>query len=275
MTILPNNGSRFAPEPHSLPPSMIERVTLIMDSFDRRYSRRTLEQIAQRTGLPRSTTYRILEQLVRLHWLERTTIGYRLGRRALGLGGDFGHNALRAVSAPGLLDLAMRTELVVHLAVLDGPNVYLLDKVGWRSAPQVPSRVGDRLPAPCTALGKAMLARWSPERVDAEFTPGLARRTPRSVGDLGSLHRQLDHVRNSSGLAFERGECFSNIGCVGMAVRGPDGPIGAISVVAGTDTAFERFAPLLAHAVLTVSEQLLGAIRPQRSSPRESDTVAS
>src|SRR5699024_5813688 len=62
-----------------LPPSMVERMTLILDSFDGRRDRLTLEDVARRTELPRSTTHRIVDQLVRLRWLPRTAAGYALG----------------------------------------------------------------------------------------------------------------------------------------------------------------------------------------------------
>ena len=139
-----------------VPPSMVERMTLILDLFEHPHTHRTLEDVTRRTRLPRSTAHRILDQLVRLRWLEHTNAGYRLGGRALGLGGrEPAQNALRSAAAPVLHDLAIRTDLVVHLAVLTGTDVYYLDKDGGRSAVEVPSRVGGRAPAHCTALGKA------------------------------------------------------------------------------------------------------------------------
>ena len=48
--------------------------------------------------------------------------------------------------------------MVVHLTVLDGPDVVDLDKVGGRFAAAIPSRVGGHAPAHCTAGGKAILA---------------------------------------------------------------------------------------------------------------------
>ena len=67
------------------PPSMVERMTLILDAFPGRTSTLSLEDVARRTRLPRSTAHRILDQLVRARWLEHTEFGYRLGPRALGL----------------------------------------------------------------------------------------------------------------------------------------------------------------------------------------------
>jgi DNA-binding IclR family transcriptional regulator len=253
-----------------LPPSMVERMTLIMDSFERPQTRLTLEEVAQRTSLPRSTTHRILDQLVRLGWLTHTTCGYGLGPRALGLGGrEIGHTALRAAAAPRLHDLAIRTEMVVHLAVLDGTEVYYLDKIGGRAAVDIPSRVGGRVPAHCTALGKGMLAWLAPEHVDAQYSDTLGRCTTRSIGDLEVLHQELSRIRSRNGLAFERGECFPNVGCVSVALRGPEGPIGAISIVGDARSALERVAPLVVNAARAVSDELFGARQPPRRSRRD------
>jgi DNA-binding IclR family transcriptional regulator len=114
-----------------LPPSMVERLTLILDEFESRATRLTLEDVARRTHLPRSTAHRILDQLVQLCWLEHTAFGYRLGSRALGLGGrDNGHGEIRGAAAPLLHELQIKTGMVVHLAILDGAQVHYLDKVG-------------------------------------------------------------------------------------------------------------------------------------------------
>src|SRR5438128_1050054 len=92
---------RSVADRHALPPSMMERVTLIMDLFERPQVHLTLEVVSRRTQLPRSTTHRILDQLVRLDWLHHTVAGYSLGPRALGLGGrEIAHSTLRAAAAP-------------------------------------------------------------------------------------------------------------------------------------------------------------------------------
>lgn len=252
-----------------LPPSMIERMTLIMDSFDGPQTRLTLEEVSGRTNLPRSTAHRIMEQLVKLRWLERIGRDYGLGRRALGLGGkESGHGALRSAAFPVLQALAMRTEMVVHLAVLEGADVYYLDKFGGRAAAEIPSFVGKRMPAYCTAAGKAILAWLPPERVDLRYPSALPRRTARSIGDIGMLHQELNRVRARRGLAFERGECVPSIACVGAALRGPDGPLGAISIVGDVHAPLERLAPLALSAAQAVTDKIPGG-SPERHRPRE------
>ncbi|MER5279617.1 IclR family transcriptional regulator [Streptomyces sp. NPDC002809] len=236
---------------------MVERVTLIMDVFEGRTARLSLEEVARSTHLPRSTAHRILDQLVRLRWLEHTGLGYGLGRRALGFGGgDGAHSGIREAAAARLHQLQIQTGLVVHLAVLDGAEVHYLDKVGGRFAAAVPSRVGGRAPAHSTALGKAMLAWLEPEDVETRAAESIGRLTQRTIADVGTLHQELNRIRRRHGLAFERGECFPDIACVAAAIRGPEGPVAAISLVGDAWSPLEKVAPLVVDAARQVSREL-------------------
>ena len=162
-----------------IPVSMIERMTLILDAFDAATPTLTLLEIVERTGLPRSTVHRILDQMIRLRWLAHTSGGYRLGMRTLELGGlTADHNEIRDTVGPLLHELAQRTGMVGHLAVLDGREVVYLDKVGGRFAAALPTRLGGRMPAHATALGKAMLAALEPTIAEAAFRTRMRRLTP-------------------------------------------------------------------------------------------------
>jgi len=251
------------------PPSMVERMTLIMDCFEGSNTRLLLEEIARRTGLPRSTAHRILEQLVRLQWVEHTRSGYHLGRRVRTWGArESGHSDLRAAAAPWLHDLAVKTDLVVHLAVLDETFVEYLDKVGGRRAAAIASRVGGRAPAHCTALGKAMLAWLPPEEIDALYADGVPAATDDSIGGLDALHRELGRIRRQNGLAIERGECIDGIACIGAAIRGPEGPVGAISLVAGRAAPLERVAPVVHDVAQRITLDLFGTVGVRTSRVR-------
>ncbi|MFE4501029.1 IclR family transcriptional regulator [Rhodococcus sp. NPDC056743] len=254
------------PAATDLPPSMVERMTLILDAFDGRATHLSLEETARRARLPRSTVHRILEQLVKLDWVAHAPIGYRLGRRALGLDGGAGdHSQMRAAAAPLLHELHLKTGLVVHLSVLDdGESVYL-DKVGGRFATALPSRVGGRALAHSTAGGKAMLACIAPERVDALFGATLPRCTESTITDIAVLHQELSRIRQRRGLAFECGESTPGVACVASAIRGHEGPIGSISLCGDMRTAqLERVAPL----VLDVTREVSRSLYPDLGVPR-------
>jgi DNA-binding IclR family transcriptional regulator len=257
-----------------LPPSMVERVTLIMDAFERRTTTLTLEQVTARTRLPRSTAHRILDQLVQVAWLEHTSFGYALGPRALGFGGQDGsHGEIRAAAAPVLQELFLRTGLVVHLAVLEDAQIHYLDKLGGQLAAILPSRVGGRAPAHTTAIGKAMLAWVDPERVDQLSGGRLVRRTERSIGDLAVLHQELGRIRTRHGLAYESGESVRGIACVAAAIRGYRGAVAAISLCGeARNTQLERVAPLVLDGAREVSRELFPDLaKPRRVPARSGD----
>ncbi|MEO9139999.1 MAG: IclR family transcriptional regulator [Jatrophihabitans sp.] len=252
------------------PPSMVERITLIMDAFERRTTVLTLEQVTVRTGLPRSTAHRILDQLVQRSWLVHTSSGYFLGSRALSFGGQDGtQGEIRAAAASVIQDLVVRTGLVVHLAVLDGPDTFYLDKCGGNFAFGLPSCVGGRVPAHTTAVGKVILAWTPPEDVDEALGERLTRRTTRSIGDSESLHRELARIRLRHGLAYENGESVPGVACVAAAIRGPHSVAAGISVCGPSQAVrLEAVGPLVLDAAREVSRRLYPALGKPRSMSR-------
>ncbi len=141
-----------------VPPTMAERITLILDQFDGAGTRLTAEDLVQLTSIPRSTTHRILDQLTQLNWLRHNRTGYRLGWRAIALGRSNERDELRAAAAPHLHQLHLHTRMITHLSVLDGRDVVWLDKLGGRCADTIATRVGGRSRADLTSEGRAMLS---------------------------------------------------------------------------------------------------------------------
>ncbi|MET7774014.1 IclR family transcriptional regulator [Nocardia sp. NPDC005366] len=140
------------------PSAILDRLSLVLDAFDGNDSL-GLSDVVLRTGLPRSSAHRMLDRLVQLRWLRRHGRSYSLGIRLVELGSLAVHqDRVHAASTEHLPQLYRTTGMVVHLAVLDGDDVVYLDKIGGRLAAYVPTRVGGRLPASQSALGKALLA---------------------------------------------------------------------------------------------------------------------
>lgn len=242
----------------SRPPSMAARMTLIMEAFEPFNARLLLDEITERTKLPRSTTHRILDQLVQFGWVEHTPEGYGMGWRTMKYRShDSINGRIRAEAAPLLHDLQMRTGMVVHLAVLDGSSIHYLDKLGGRAAVNVPSRVGGSNAAHGTALGKSMLAWLDPEELDELYKDGLPQTTRNTITDTQMLYAELGRIRRRGGLAYESGESFDGVACVAAAIRGRREPLASISLVGRAQDPLERMAPLVLDAARQVSEALL------------------
>jgi DNA-binding IclR family transcriptional regulator len=204
------------------PSAVIDRVSLVLDSFEGP-GRLTLAQIVRRTGLPRSSAHRMLERLVQLRWLRRSGRDYELGMRLVELGSLAVHqDRLVRAASPLLGELHRATGLVVHLAVLDGPDVVYLEKIGDRMVSAIPTRVGGRQPAHCTAVGKAIVAEDA--AVDLQ-----ARKTRYSISSSCQLAVELTKVR-AHGIAFEREESLLGFGCVAAPIGSPGEAVAAVSV---------------------------------------------
>ena len=187
------------------PSSMVDRVVLILSIFERSSAEAlTAGQISVRSGIPRSSVQRILQQLVSARWLKRHEDGYALGLRMFEIGSLVAHRSrITRAARPFIHELAERTGQVVHLAVLDQQDVVYLDKVASAFADRafadtLPSRVGGRLPAHCTAVGKALLA-YSP-RADRQRVPGDGPAT----ADARRAWRRRPHSRRRSSASATR-----------------------------------------------------------------------
>jgi DNA-binding IclR family transcriptional regulator len=233
-------------------PSMVTRMTAILDTFDSSHCCRSLQDIASLTGLPRSTAHRILEQLAQLGWVQHNITGYRLGWRANRLPSRANEESrLREAAAPHLHALASHTQLTVHLAVLDGPCARYLDKIG-SGASSVPSRVGGSLPAHLTAVGSAMLAYVDPEKLD----PLLGRLRLRV--DPAAVHRDLASVRMRGGLATVRNSPLAAVACIGAPIfdRGQQIAGGLSLCDGGSGAPLDRYVPLLLERARRISVRL-------------------
>lgn len=210
------------------PSALIDRVSLVLDSFEGP-GRMTLAEIVRRTGLPRSSAHRMLEQLVELRWLRREGRDYALGVRLVELGSLALHqDRIHRGAIPLLRELHRATGLVVHLAVLDGSDVVYLEKIGDQLGTVIPTRVGGRQPAHCTAIGKALLAYN--ESVEVDLT---ARKTRFSITTASQLSAELAKVREH-GVATEREESLAGFGCVAAPI-GPAGrAVAAVSLCGPT-----------------------------------------
>ncbi|WP_369690797.1 IclR family transcriptional regulator [Nocardia crassostreae] len=272
VALMPSAEARFTHNPMrakesrpsaEVPVSMIERMTLILDAFDASTPTLTLLGLVERTGLPRSTVHRILDQMIKLRWLAHTSGGYRLGMRALELGGlTADHNEIRDAVSPLLHELSQRTGMVGNLAVLDGRDVVYLDKAGGRFAASLPTRLGGRMPAHATGVGKAMLACLEPNIAEAALRTRLPRLTPRTICEPEALARELQQIRMRQGVAIDRKEAVVGIACVAAPLRGRGTAPAALSLSGRADgMSFDR----LARVVLEVAHEAGRTLFPRRA----------
>ncbi|WP_084727690.1 IclR family transcriptional regulator [Rhodococcoides yunnanense] len=249
--------------------SVLQRSALVLNVFPGG-SALTLAEVSTRTGLPRSTTHRLLVDLADLGWLSRRGNTFELGMALFELGERVGlKHRLRTAAVPFMQDLFAVTEQTVHLAVRDGHDAVYVEKIHGHSSLPLPSQIGGRLPLTCTAVGKALLAPESPAVQEEILSRPLRRYTPRSITDPKALARELDSIRRT-GIAIEREEATVGGCCLASPVMLAGEPIAALSV----SVPKEQFAPeLLAPAVRTAA-LALGRVLARTSAEQPGDRPA-
>jgi IclR family acetate operon transcriptional repressor len=253
-------GPRSRGVPGGRPPgpaSVVGRAALLLDCLAAGDSP-GISELARRSGLAKTTVFRLVHELASCGLVEVTGDGVRLGMRLFELGSSVPRQrSLTEAALPYMRDLHEATGDAVHLAVLDRAEVVYLQILRGRGPRQLPSRVGGRMPAHATGVGKAILAFSAPEVADGLIAAGLARRTARTIVAPGALRRELARIRDR-GVSFDREESGPGIVCAASPVFGPDGAVLAALSVTGWSSRLDldRVAPAVRTAALALSRQL-------------------
>ena len=211
----------------------LEKAMAILEFLGSAASTHTATEIHSTLGLPKATTFMILNVLERYQMVKRSadnryTIGlkvYELGTRYLA--------SLDIVETahPHLEALVKQTQLTGHLGVLQGSSLIYADKVESTGMIRFSTFAGMRSDIHTSSLGKA-IAAWLPE---TEFETLLSQMdlgiyTPNTITDRDALLAELDCIRRQ-GYAVENEEGELGVRCVGAPIRDGSGTVvSAISV---------------------------------------------
>ncbi|MCV7278323.1 IclR family transcriptional regulator [Mycolicibacterium flavescens] len=180
-----------------------------------------LREVSEALDVPRSSAHALLRTLVAQGWVRCDPLGtlYGIGIRALLVGTSYlDSDPYLPLITPFLDDLRNALDETFHLGRLDGTDVVYLATRESKQYTRSASRVGRRLPAYATALGKALLAeRFGVDR-DEHIPSALKPLTANTVADRAALDAQLDEIR-VRGYACEDGENTAGVRCFAVALR--------------------------------------------------------
>ena len=194
----------------------------------------SLTQLGRDMGISLSTLHGILVTLKNYDFIRQDpeTDKYFLGFSLVQLGNKVPESFdSKRVILHHMKELSEFYEETVHLAVLSHVEAFYLDKVEGRRTYRLTSRVGERRPLHCCAIGKAMLA-YQPPDVYAEILAAmeLTQATPNSITSKDVFSKQMDQVR-AQGYALDNEETEIGLCGVGAPLWNHTGKvIAAISV---------------------------------------------
>ncbi|GAA3069974.1 IclR family transcriptional regulator [Pseudonocardia yunnanensis] len=247
--------------------SPLRRLLLLLESFDPQHDELTLTELSKRSGLPLTTTHRMIGELTAAGILERTAAGrYHVGLRlwetaalaprALGM---------RETAFPFLEDLFLATRENVLLAVRDGDEMVFVERLSAPRAIPVLSFLGRRRSLHASSSGLVLLAYAEPALQEQVFAGPLRRYTSRTLVDPTVLRAELDRIRRC-GHAISEGHMSLSAVSVAAPVRDETDTVTAslTVVLAGSSADARRLVPAVVAAARGVS-RALGAPSAQRS----------
>jgi len=198
----------------------IQKGINILNLF-KKYNKLSFTDIQKDLKYNKSTLFRILYTLEKNRYLSKDKNGrYELGLNIFILGNQISRvNKLKRVSDFYLKELAEQVNLTVHIGMLDGLNVIILDKYDSpNSSIKMVSRIGASVPAHCTGQGKALLAYSPRDKVEKIInTYGLHRYTPNTITTSNKLFVELQNIRKC-GYAIDNSEHEKHIHCIALPI---------------------------------------------------------
>jgi DNA-binding IclR family transcriptional regulator len=180
-----------------------------------------LREISTALSMPRSSAHALLRTLVAQSWVRSDATGtlYGIGVRALLVGTSYlDSDPYLPLMTPFLDDLRRDLDETFHLGRLDGTDIVYLATRESKQYTRASNRVGRRLPAYTTALGKSLLAeRFGVDR-DEHIPAALKALTTNTIVDRAALDETLDEVR-VRGYATDDQENTMGLRCFAVALR--------------------------------------------------------
>jgi len=210
-----------------------------------------LTRLAAECGLPKTTAYRLLEQLIELGAVQRSGVGYGIGPRVYQLGQRWQpFPGLRTAAREPARRLAAATGMAVGLNVLWQGQTLVLDwtpgraaSIGSPGSPDSPDSPDTEATWPWyTAAGKVLVAGAH---------PGLP------LGPLPAVWQREAEAIRDLGAAFDREGVLAGVCCVAVPLYGRDrAPIAALSVLTDPSHHLERLADTARRAGAAISSAL-------------------
>lgn len=231
----------------------LDRALRVLRSFAPEEQGASLEEVAERALLPKSSAHRLLATLASHGLVERDprTRRYRLGITLFELGTQAANSrGISHATHETLMELAGRTGQTCHLAVLSGLDVVHMDKVDAPAGLYLLTRVGGRVPWHATSVGKVLLAWKKRESRDAWRERPMEAFTRRTITEWEAMEAEWERVR-SQGYAVDQEEYQEDLCCIAAPVRDSLGDVVSAVGIGGHRRYFggEALEPMIKEVV--------------------------
>ena len=214
----------------------------ILNLFSESRQELSISEIGKALDLGLSTTYRLLSTLKYKNYIEQNPLNlkYKLGYAFLNKAFLVSHNEADIIkkSMPYLENLRDFSKESVSLAVLDGANIVYIVKADSYETLRTNIKIGKKMPAYNTALGRVLLAYLSPEQFNRLFSKdNLLVSAPCSNLDISEFKQYLEKVKEE-GIAFDDEETTPGIRCIAAPIVDANGEVSTAISISGPTVRF-------------------------------------
>lgn len=253
--------SRHGDRPDTFVQSL-ERGLSVINSFSSDAPSQTLSEVAERTGLTRATSRRILLTLSELGYVRQRGRSFALTPKVLDLGYSFLSSFhVVELAQPSLERLVDQVHESSSMSVLDGSEIVYVARVPTKRIMTIALALGSRLPAYPTSMGRVLLAGLDDDELDRYIaTTKLEKLTPHTIDDAKRLRAAVLEVREQ-GFALVDQELEEGVRSVAAPIRNGRGKVIAAVNVSGhasrvdIERMLEEFKPRLIEAAAEITDR--------------------
>jgi IclR family KDG regulon transcriptional repressor len=211
--------------------STLTKGLLLLDTLSAATGGKGVSDLAREVGLTKSNTFRLLQTLTTLGFVQRgddklysaTLKTWRVGRRVID------NLNLPELARDEMRKIADATNETIYLAVPENLSIIYIDMIDSLRPIRSWNRIGGSAPIHCVGTGKAIVSANYPSLRGA-LKGGLVRYTSRTITTLSALEADIETTRKN-GYAFDTGEFREGVVGTGAAICLPNGvAIAAIGV---------------------------------------------
>ena len=240
------------------------KAVKLLDYFDNEHFERGISELAEISGLLKSSVHNIMTTFEKCGIVEKTLNNskYRLGLKLVALGN---HNQqcynLLSMIKPFMKQIAVTTGETVYLAMPYGNQIIYAERYSPLENILGNSIRGTVAPMYCTGVGKAMLSYLHEEKWDEVIDAGLQKFTDSTIVEPNEFREELILTRNR-GYSIDNMEHEYGVKCVAVPILNIGGELSAGLSISGPSLRFnndkiQEYAMLLQKCAEKIKEILL------------------
>jgi IclR family transcriptional regulator, KDG regulon repressor len=214
----------------------LERALTILNKLSDYPEGIQIARLSEQVGLSKSTVHRLLATLSNMNYVVKDTESdrYKLGLQILFLSRNIlNNNDIVHTSKPYLEKLSREINETVHLCIEDRGEIVYIDKIESNQTIRMFSRVGNRAPMYCTAVGKILYSGMESEYFEELISKvNFIAKTEATITSPEELREEIDKIKKQK-YALDNIENEEGIRCIAAPIYNHTGKIIASFSVSG------------------------------------------